>query len=153
MPNPTSLTLESLAQISALIQQIETLLPDAIDLTATDRLSKRKIGPANAFVIDQMAGVIRQTTSFLPRDFDDVGFLAGADEQARYTTLEQNLTRLMERVTDTRIGQGDLVMKQADMAYGLARKHQGVFIDESLKKVIEKRRRETKSKTVKPTKP
>lgn len=149
-PNPTSLTPETLDQIQKLLQSVEALLPSAEDLSAVDRQSKRKVGPENAFVIAQMAGIIRQSSDFLPRDFDDAGFLAGADEQARYATLEGYVARLLERVTDSRISQGDPVVDRANEAYGIAKKHRGLFLDESLKKVVERRRRASaKSKTPK----
>lgn len=150
MPRPTSLTPEILAQIVTLLDQAEALLPESEDLSAADRQSKRKVGPENAFVIEQMAGMVRQTTDFLPRDFDDAGFLSGADEQGRYATLEQRMVRLTERAIDARIAQGDPVMKQADTAYVAAKRHRGVFLDESLKKVIERRKRAAKPKTTPP---
>ena len=146
MPKPTSLTPENLALILNFLEQAEALLPDSEDLTAADRQSKRKVGPENAFVIEQMAGIVKQTTDFLPRDFDDTGFLEGAEEQGRHATLEKRLTRFMERASDTRIAQGDPVVKQATKAFSLAKQHRGLFLDESLKKIIERRRRAANAK-------
>ncbi len=146
MPKLTSLMPETLAQISTLLNQVESLLPATEDLSASERQSRRKIGPENAFVITQMAGIIRQTPDFLPRDFDDASFLAGADEQERLVALEQYLVRLAERATDARIAQGDPVVKQASIAYNAAKKHRGLFLDENLKKIIERRRRAARPK-------
>jgi hypothetical protein len=150
MPRPTSLTPEILAQILNLLDQAEALMPASEDLRAADRQSKRKMGPENAFVVEQMAGIVRQTTDFLPRDFDDAGFLSGAEEQGRYATLEQRMLRLTERTIDGRMVQGEPVVKQATAAYDFARKHKGVFLDENLKKIVERRKRAPRTKPAPP---
>lgn len=141
---PDKLSSEKLTALLAQLSTMETALPDDTpDLTAAQRQSKRRIGESGAFEIAEIAALLRQTTSFLPGNFGSVPeFLEGASEQENWQTLERAATRLLERISDARIAQGDPVRKKASAAFEAARQFgQGEFVADTVKRVEAHRKR------------
>lgn len=141
---PGKLTQEKLTATLAQLSTLETDLPeDTPDFTPTERQRKRRIGESGAFEIAEMAALLRQTSNFLPGNFGPVSdFLDDASEQERWQQLERAAIRLVERISDARVAQGDPVRKKASTVYDAARRFgQGEFVADAVKRVENHRKK------------